>query len=166
MSNGLKDFILTAFYAGRSPVAPGTMGTAVAMVLYILENYTLGPVLGDKIIYVNLAIVILLVYPSIRLCDFGEVYYNKKDPQNIVLDEVMGYWTSVLFVPFSLTAAFIAFILFRIFDIIKPFPADNLQSLKGGTGIMIDDYIAGIYACIILNIIVYAARIYGIGFPI
>jgi len=166
MSNWIKDFLLTAFYAGKSPVAPGTAGTFVAMVLYIIENYTLGPVLGEKLIYINLAIVIVLVYPSIKLCDFGETYYGSKDPQKIVLDEVMGYWTSILFVPFSITSALIAFVLFRIFDILKPFPADNLQSLKGGTGIMIDDYIAGIYACIILNVIVYFAGIYGINFPV
>ncbi len=166
MTEGLKDFILTAFYAGRSPIAPGTMGTLVAMVLYILENLLLGPFLGEYLLYINPVLVILFIYPSVKLCDFGEVYYKEKDPQNIVLDEVMGYWTAVLFVPFSITAAILAFILFRIFDILKPFPADNLQSLRGGLGIMIDDYIAGIYACAVLHLLLWGARYYDMALPI
>ncbi len=166
MSNGIKDFLLTAFYAGRSPIAPGTMGTLVAMVLYIVENYFFGHVLGDSILYINLVVVLVLVYPSVKLCDFGEVYYNEKDPQNIVLDEVMGYWTALLFVPFSFTAAMAGFILFRIFDIVKPFPADSLQSLKGGWGIMIDDYIAGIYACAVLHLLLWIGQLHGISVPL
>jgi len=150
-----KEFLFTGFYSGYCPVAPGTAGTFVAMLLYILHNILFGEMLGDLIIYVNLVIVIVLIYPSIKLGDAAEVFYKTKDPQQVVLDEMMGYWIGILFIPFSFTGAFAAFLLFRIFDIIKPFPARNLESLKGGLGIMLDDYIAGIYTCICMNILIY-----------
>ena len=93
----------------------------------------------------NLIFVILIIYPSIKLGDAAEKFYKSKDPQQVVLDEVIGYWIGILFIPFSFSYAVMAFILFRVFDIIKPFPASSLESLKGGLGIMIDDIIAGLY---------------------
>lgn len=161
----IKEFLFTGFYSGYCPVAPGTAGTFVAMLLYIMQNVFLGEMLGDAVIYINIIIVLILIYPSIRLGDAAEVFFNKKDPQQVVLDEMMGYWIGILFIPFSFTGAVAAFLLFRIFDIIKPFPARNLESLKGGLGIMIDDYIAGIYTCICMNILVYLAYINNITLP-
>ncbi len=161
----VKEFFFTGFYSGYCPVAPGTAGTFVAMVFYILQNIFLGEILGSSILYINLAIVLILIYPSIKLGDAAEVFFNKKDPQEVVLDEMMGYWIGILFIPFSFTGAITAFILFRIFDIIKPFPARNLESLKGGMGIMIDDYIAGIYTCICMNLLIFLLHLNSITLP-
>lgn len=161
----VKEFLFTGFYSGYSPVAPGTAGTFVAMVLYILENIFLGEILGDSIVYVNLIIVLLLIYPSIKLGDAAEVFFNKKDPQQVVLDEMMGYWIGILFIPFSFTGAIAAFVLFRIFDIVKPYPARNLESLKGGLGIMIDDYIAGVYTCICMHLLILLLNFNNITLP-
>ena len=160
-----KEFLFTGFYSGYCPVAPGTAGTFVAMLLYILQNILLGDMLGGSIVYLNILIVLVLISPSIKLGDAAEVFFKTKDPQQVVLDEMMGYWIGILFIPFSLTGAVMAFILFRIFDIVKPFPARNLESLKGGLGIMIDDYIAGIYTCICMNILIYAMSHYNITLP-
>ncbi len=160
-----KEFFFTAFYAGYFPVAPGTAGTFVAMVLYIAENMILTDTPQSQLNVINLIIVLLLIYPSIKLGDAAEKFYKSKDPQQVVLDEVMGYWIGVLFIPFSFSAAMMAFVLFRIFDIIKPFPARRLESLKGGLGIMIDDYIAGIYTCIVMHAIVYFLGFYQIALP-
>lgn len=151
----VKEFFFTGFYSGYSPVAPGTAGTFVAMVIYILENIFLGNILGNSIIYVNIVIVLILIYPSIKLGDAAEVFFKGKDPQQVVLDEMMGYWIGILFIPFSFTGAAVAFLLFRLFDIVKPFPARNVESLKGGLGIMLDDYVAGIYTCICMNLFVH-----------
>lgn len=160
-----KELLFTAFYAGYFPVAPGTAGTFVAMVLYIAENMILTDTPQSQLNVINLIIVLLLIYPSIKLGDAAEKFYKSKDPQQVVLDEVMGYWIGVLFIPFSFSAAMMAFVLFRIFDIIKPFPARRLESLKGGLGIMIDDYIAGIYTCIVMHAIVYFLGFYQIALP-
>ncbi|HPI91089.1 MAG TPA: phosphatidylglycerophosphatase A [Spirochaetota bacterium] len=149
-----KEFLFTGFYSGYCPVAPGTMGTLVAMALYLIEYYFF----RESSWIVNLIVVVLMLYPSIKLSDYGEIFFNKKDPSQVVIDEFMGYWISVLFYPFSLKIAVIAFIVFRIMDIIKPFPAGRLQKLRGGLGIMVDDCIAGLYTNIIILIIIIASR--------
>ncbi len=161
----IKEFIFTAFYAGYSPVAPGTAGTLVAMALYILENILFSDLNPDFLNMFNLIFVILIIYPSIKLGDAAEKFYKSKDPQQVVLDEVLGYWIAILFIPFSFTFAVMAFILFRIFDIIKPFPASSLESLTGGLGIMIDDIIAGFYTLACMHTAVYLFNYYNIILP-
>lgn len=158
----IREFFFTGFYSGYSPVAPGTAGSLVAMALYIAENYFLGGILYDKLNYINFILVVVLVYPCIKLCDYAEIFYKKKDPQTVVIDEVMGYWTAVQFLHFSYIFAVLAFILFRIFDIIKPWPARKLQDLHGGLGIMIDDYIAGLYALAVMQAVAFVFEHYGI----
>ena len=102
------------------------------------------------------------MYPSIKLCDKAETFYNEKDPQRVVIDEVMGYWTGLLFLPFSISYAIIAFLVFRVFDILKPYPAKRLEKLHGGLGIMIDDYIAGLYTLAIMHVIAFFLESKGI----
>ncbi len=161
----IKEFFFTAFYSGYSPVAPGTAGTLVAMALYIFENLIFSGVNTDALNYFNLFFVIFLIYPSIKLGDAAEKFYGVKDPQQVVLDEVLGYWIGILFIPFSFSYAVLAFVLFRVFDIIKPFPANSLESLKGGLGIMIDDFIAGIYTLACMHTAVYFLNLYNIILP-
>ena len=161
----IKEFLFTAFYAGYSPVAPGTAGTLVAMALYIIENIIFSDQDPAILNIFNLIFVILIIYPSIKLGDAAEKFYRSKDPQQVVLDEVLGYWIAILFIPFSFTFAVMAFILFRIFDIIKPFPAGSLESLTGGLGIMIDDIIAGLYTLVCMHTAVYFFNYYNITLP-
>lgn len=161
----IKEFFFTAFYAGYCPKAPGTAGTLVAMAVYIAENLIFSDANTDLLNIINLIIVAALIYPAIKLADDAEIFYNSKDPQSVVLDEVIGYWISVLFLPFSFSYAVLAFILFRLFDIIKPFPARSLQSLNGGLGIMIDDIIAGAYAFIVMHIADYFFNYYNLVLP-
>ena len=161
----VKEFFFTAFYSGYAPAAPGTAGTLVAMALYIIENIIFSDVDPFVLNLFNLVFIILIIYPSIKLGDAAEKFYNTKDPQQVVLDEVLGYWIGILFIPFSFTSALLAFAVFRIFDIIKPFPAGNLEYLSGGLGIMIDDIIAGIYTLIIMQTIVHFLNQYSIILP-
>lgn len=158
----IKEFLFTAFYAGYSPVAPGTAGTFVAMALYVAENYFFGDIFNNSLNYFNFIMLILLVYPSIKLCDDAEKFYKSKDPQRVVIDEVMGYWTGLLFLPFSLSYAVLAFVVFRIFDIVKPFPAKKLQDMHGGLGIMIDDYVAGLYTLAVMHLVAFLLERNGI----
>jgi phosphatidylglycerophosphatase A len=100
-------------------------------------------------------LVILLFFPALKLCSDGERFYGKKDPPEVVIDEVLGIWISLLFHPFSVIKAVLAFFIFRILDILKPFPAGRAQGLKGGLGVMMDDVVAGIYT----NLIIFAISI-------
>ncbi len=152
-----KELLFTAFYAGYFPVGPGTAGTLVALAIYLLEYLAF----GQYSWIVNLVMVALLAYPAIKLGDAGEEYFGVKDPQQVVLDEVLGYWISVLFWPFDWKIALAAFFIFRIVDMIKPPPIRSLQEKRGGLGIMIDDYLAGVYTNVIILAAVLLLRFLG-----
>jgi phosphatidylglycerophosphatase A len=161
----IREFLFTAFYSGYSPVAPGTMGTLVAMAIYIIENLVFSDIDPVKLNIFNFIFLLIIIYPSIKLADSAEKFYKTKDPQQVVIDEVLGYWTGVLFIPFSFSYAIIAFILFRLFDITKPFPIRYFESLPGGLGIIMDDIIAGIYTLACMHIIIYFLNQYNIILP-
>jgi len=123
---------------GRAPLAPGTVASALtAVVLWLLQLST--PAL--------LALLILVTALGTWAADQAErALGGGKDPGAIVVDEVAGMTLSVLAVPLSLPALLAAFLLFRVFDVVKPFPANVSQRLRGGLGVMADDLIAGLYA--------------------
>ncbi len=129
--------IATVFFSGYSPVAPGTAGSIVALIPLIIF-----PGMST----VTLALITISGF-SIGVWaskQFERVYGD--DPQIVVIDETVGMWVTMLFVPvtwFTMTAGFI---LFRIFDIIKPPPARQLEAIPNGWGIMLDDVAAGVYA--------------------
>ena len=148
----LARFLYSGFGSGFSPIMPGTCGTVAAFLLYCLE-FVCFPGYYRQI---NAAIFFLLIIPAVKLGDFAEKDFGRKDPQAVVLDEFFGFFLSVLFIPFSMKNALIAFVLFRIFDILKPFPINRVQKLKGGLGIFMDDIIAGLMANVIIWIAIYA----------
>lgn len=152
----IKEFLFTAFYAGYSPAAPGTIGTLVGMAMYYIGFLIFGQISW----VVNVIAVVVLFYPFMKLADDGERFFSVKDPEQVVIDEVLGYWISVLFYPFSLKISLAAFCLFRLMDILKPWPAGRLQSLRGGLGIMIDDCVAGVYTNLILLVTVLVLKFY------
>lgn len=152
----IKEILFTAFYAGYCPVAPGTMGTLVGMALYFVEYFIFGEISWA----VNLVVAASLFYPFMKLADDGERFFGVKDPEHVVIDEVMGYWISVFFYPFNLKIAFAAFFIFRVLDILKPWPAGRLQTLKGGLGIMIDDCVVGVYTNIVLLVSVLVLKLF------
>ena len=155
-----KKILFTALYTGYLPAAPGTAGTLLAVLIYILEYL----IFGACSWIINLVIVVIMIYPSIKLGDAGVAYFKNSDPPQIVLDEVMGFWISILFYPFNWKIIALAFLIFRIMDIIKPYPAYRLQRLKNGTGVMIDDYIAGIYTNLTILIIIIIANYFHYSF--
>jgi phosphatidylglycerophosphatase A len=123
--------------AGYSPIAPGTAGSAVAAVaLWLIPFSRLG------FVATLLGVVLVGTWASHRV----ELLLDRKDPGLIVIDEVAGMMVSVALVPRSVPVLVCAFLLFRLFDIWKPFPARDSQSLPGGAGVMVDDLIAGAYA--------------------
>lgn len=138
--------LATGFGVGYSPVAPGTLGTLIAIpVFYFLSNIT-SPVYEITLI--------AFFFLSVWISETAEVFFDKKDDQKIVIDEIMGFLVTMLWIPRTAILILIGFFLFRFFDILKPFPIRRLEkNLKGGYGVVLDDVMAGVYANIVLQIL-------------
>jgi len=147
LNEKLITFLATGFGSGLSPVAPGTAGTLVGVVICLLCL----PIPW----ILRLIIVLALLALSIYVAGQAEKIYQKKDDQRIVIDEIIGLQITMLPVAINILNLCAAFVLFRIFDIWKPFPVKNLQGLPGGWGVVIDDVAAGIYAGAILWLLGY-----------
>jgi len=141
----LKLFFASGFLTGYFPIASGTVGSFLAILIYLFI-----PGFSEPYILVIFILIFLII--GIYTSDFAEKVYGF-DPPEVVIDEIVGMWITMLFVPKTFVLSAIGFLLFRVFDIIKPFPAKQSQQIKGGLGIMIDDLIAGFYSLIILHII-------------
>jgi phosphatidylglycerophosphatase A len=142
------DFILkniaTLGFIGYVPFAPGTFGSLFSFIVFILLK---------PCVPVHILILLFAVPLGIISSHFAEKLLHEKDSSHIVIDEFCGYFFSVLFIPFSITNALAAFFLFRVFDILKPFPIRKIETvLKGGYGIMADDIMAAVYTNMILQI--------------
>ena len=87
----------------------------------------------------------------------AEIALNRKDPGPVVIDEVLGMLITLALVPVTWTGVAVGFLLFRVFDVIKPFPAARMERLRGGSGIMLDDAVAGIYAHVALRACAWVA---------
>ena len=137
-------FLATGAYSGYSPFAPGTAGTLVAIPLFPLMA-ALGPLWGALLLIAGTGAAIYVSSEAARI--MGE-----KDPSAIVVDEIAGFAFAVYLLPLTAANLILAFIFFRIFDILKPFPADWAdKNLGGGLGIVADDVAAGIYACLVVH---------------
>ena len=128
--------------AGRAPIAPGTVASAITVVVLAVVPFT-PPALAGFLVVVTLG----GVWASQRA---ERTLAAGKDPGSIVIDEVAGMTLSVLLLPPTWPVLIAGFVLFRIFDVVKPFPANVSQRLPGGVGVMADDLIAGAYALVIL----------------
>jgi len=146
MFNRLARFIATSFLTGYFPFAPGTVGSAVGLLLFLL-------IPGLREIYL-LIFIILGFFTGVWSAGLVEKT-DGHDASIITIDEMVGMWLSLLFLPSDLSVFWYigAFLLFRIFDIFKPFPAYQSQNLSSGWGVMMDDIIAGIYTNFSLRII-------------
>ena len=137
--------IATFFGAGYGKPGPGTWGSVAAVLLWGAYAWGLRPTAGTLflILLAGIALSILVGVPAATIVARES---GCKDPQFVVIDEVAGQWIALLGCPFDLRHAAIALVLFRLFDITKPFPARQLESLPGGWGIVFDDVAAGLYA--------------------
>jgi phosphatidylglycerophosphatase A len=140
----------TFFYIGHLPIAPGTWASLVTTVLvYFIKPYWQAPV------YFQIAVIVLIFMLGIPAASAAEKHFNKKDPRLCVIDEVAGQMVSLLLVPHSISFYIAGFFLFRVFDILKPFPVRNAEKIPGGFGIMLDDIAAGLYALGVLHLYLY-----------
>jgi phosphatidylglycerophosphatase A len=141
-------FAAFGFGAGLIPFMPGTFGSLVAIPLLIAMSY-----LND---YWFISITVLSFILGIKICQKASDAMGMHDHGSIVWDEIAGMFVTFLFIPISITTLVAGFLLFRLFDILKPWPIRVFdKNVHGGFGIMIDDIVAGAMACICLHLILY-----------
>lgn len=146
MREGAAKLIATFFYVGLIPVAPGTFGTLAAIPLFWI--------ISGLPIYIYLLITVVVIGVSVWAAAETEKIYARRDPGQIVADEVAGYLVTMILIPPTATYIVVGFFLFRILDILKPPPVRRLEKLPRGWGIVIDDVAAGVYACVLMHLII------------
>jgi phosphatidylglycerophosphatase A len=143
----LAVLLSTVLYVGYAPFAPGTFGSAAGLIVYAAIAWTGSP-------YTEVAAMLAIFGVGAWAGTIAEQYFGGVDPGPIVIDEVLGMLVTLAFIPVGWSGAITGFVLFRIFDVIKPFPAGRLERLHGGLGVMADDAMAAVYA----NLALRAAR--------
>ena len=140
---------------GYLPLMPGTYGSLVAVGIFLGLTQIAK---GNTLIALVVVAIVVSTFAGIWAASRTEELAGRKDPGKVVVDEVAGQFISLfpltLFGHWSIVAVIISFILFRFFDIVKPYPARRLEALRGGFGIMCDDLVAGAYGAAITAIIV------------
>lgn len=149
----LAKFFASGFGSGYAPIAPGTAGSIVASIAiyFIYNQFQISP----RVLVISLvAASILGTIIGVVSCNILESEWGK-DPSKVVLDEMVGIFISLLFIPISIQTVVLSLILFRVFDIWKPLGIRKLEAIEGGVGVMADDILAGIYANIVLQVVLY-----------
>jgi phosphatidylglycerophosphatase A len=136
--------ISTFFYLGYIPFIPGTFGSLAGILLFYLTQ-------SNTISYLLLTLILTIL--GYLTTGETERVLDKKDARVIVIDEVCGMLISLMLIPLDIKLVSICFLLFRLLDILKPYPAGRLQNLKGSIGIMGDDIVAGLYTNITLQVV-------------
>ena len=140
--------LATGFGVGYSPIAPGTMGTLLSIPIYLFLSQIPSPLY-------ELTLLTFFFLAS-WISEQAQKYWATRDDQRIVIDEMMGFLITMLWIPRTIFFISMGLILFRFFDILKPFPIRRLEKRwKGGFGVVLDDVAAGVYVNIILQIISY-----------
>ncbi|HEY6617072.1 MAG TPA: phosphatidylglycerophosphatase A [Vicinamibacterales bacterium] len=142
-------FIATCGYLGYVPVAPGTFGSAAGLVVLAAVRWSGSPAL-------ELTVIILLFAVGVWSANAAERHFGGVDPAPVILDEVVGMLITLAFLPVNITGAIVGFLLFRLFDVVKPWPANRLEALHGGLGVMADDAMAGVYGNVAMRLLVVA----------
>jgi len=141
----IEKIIGSGLFTGYFPYASGTVGSLAAVLIYLIPGFENPTVM---LLFISFFTAIGIPVST----KFENIY--GKDPAQCTIDEFVGTWISLLFVPKRAIYILLAFIIWRLFDIIKPFPARQIESIKGGIGIMFDDIISGLYALIIIHMII------------
>ena len=145
--NGLGVWIATSGPAGYAPVAPGTFGSAVGVALYFL--------IGHWSLQAQIVAALVLSAIGVWASSVASRHFDRSDPSQVVIDEVAGQVVTLVGLGTSWTTMLLGFLIFRALDIIKPWPANQLERLHGGRGIMADDLMAALYGQALLRGIIH-----------
>jgi len=141
----LRIAIATGLGTGYSPLVPGTVGSLPGLALAWAARTAAGP-------YGLLAATLIVAAVGFWAAEGGARHFGGEDPRPVVIDEIAGQMLTLLWIPPTPAALVLGFVVFRVFDVWKPFPAGRLESLPGGSGIMADDLMAGVYANLVVRI--------------
>jgi phosphatidylglycerophosphatase A len=144
----LAIFISSFAYAGYFPVAPGTAGSAAALLLFLLVRRSASPLVEGLVIA---AVAVVGTWSA----SVTERELKATDPGQIVVDEVLGMLMTLAFLPLRWPGILLGFFVFRALDIVKPYPANAAERLHGGVGVMADDAMAGIYGNIVMRLAIW-----------
>jgi len=146
----LAVFVCSFGYIGFFPIAPGTVGSAAGVAVYVAAQHIAVP-------YIDVMLIIALGIAGVALTRPCEEDLQCVDPGPIVIDEVVGMLMTLFMIPVGWGGILLGFLLFRALDVVKPFPARQLERLHGGFGVMADDAMAAIYANLLLRGAYYLA---------
>ncbi len=140
--------ITTFFYTGYLPFIPGTFGSLAAiLIFYLVKNN----------VFAHLAVILILTILGLALAGEAEKIFNRQDPRQVVVDEVVGMLLGLLFLPYDIKLVVSGFFIFRLLDTLKPYPIRHLERRGGSIGIMTDDIVAGLYTNIVLQAVLRLA---------
>lgn len=139
--------VATCGYVGYVPVASGTFGSAVGLAVFAAVRLS-------ESVAVEVAVIVLLFAIGIWSSNVAERHFGNVDPAPVVIDEVAGMLITLALLPVNVYGAIAGFLIFRLLDVIKPWPADRLERLHGGLGVMADDAMAAVYANLALRILI------------
>jgi phosphatidylglycerophosphatase A len=137
-------FIATCGYLGYVPIAPGTFGSAAGLLVYAAARST-----GSHA--VELALIVALFAIGVWSGTMAEHHFGGIDPAPVVMDEVVGMLITLALLPVNVTGAIVGFLVFRVLDVVKPWPSARFESLPGGLGVMADDGMAAIYGNLVMR---------------
>lgn len=146
--NRLAVWLATSGPAGYAPIAPGTAGSVVGLgFFFLIAQWSLQAQIGFALVLTAIG-----VWASSQ----AAVHFNRSDPSHVVIDEVAGQVVTLIGLSLSAPTIIVGFLVFRALDIIKPWPANRLEALHGGAGIMADDLMAALYGQLIMRLLIYA----------
>jgi phosphatidylglycerophosphatase A len=137
-------FIATCGYLGYVPLAPGTFGSALGLLVFVAVRSTGSPL-------AELAAIVLLFAVGVWSGTVAEHHFGGVDPAPVVLDEVVGMLITLLLLPVTTTGALAGFLVFRVLDVVKPWPSAQFEKLPGGLGVMADDAMAAVYGNLLMR---------------
>lgn len=141
-----EKLIGSGLFTGYMPFASGTFASLAALIIYLIPPFDTPSIL---IFMITLAILL-----GVPIADKFENEYGR-DPKQCTVDEFVGMWITLLFMPRKIWWLALAFIIWRFMDIVKPYPIKKLEKIKGGWGVMLDDILAGVYSFISIQLIIY-----------
>jgi phosphatidylglycerophosphatase A len=141
-------FIATCGYIGYAPIAPGTFGSAAGLVVFYLVRYT-----GSS--WIELGAIVVLFALGVWSGTEAEHHFGGVDPGPVVLDEVVGMLVTLALLPVNVVGAIVGFLVFRVLDVVKPWPSAQFERLPGGLGVMADDGMAALYGNAIMRALIW-----------
>jgi len=140
-------FVATCGYLGYVPVAPGTFGSALGLGVFFAVRST-----GS--VTVELSVIALVFAVGLWCGTVAEHHFGGIDPGPVVLDEVLGMLITLALLPVNITGAIVGFVIFRVLDVVKPWPSARFERLPGGLGVMADDAMAAIYGNLVMRALI------------